>query len=30
MATSINAVNRVKNISLNMRNKMIMELGFMQ
>ena len=30
MATSINAVNRVKNISPNMRNKMIMELGFMQ
>ena len=30
MATSINAVNRVKNISPNMRNRMIMELGFMQ
>lgn len=30
METSINAVNRVKNISPNMRNKMIMELGFMQ
>ena len=30
MATNINAVNRVKNISPNMRNKMIMELGFMQ
>ena len=30
MSTSINAVNRVKNISPNMRNKMIKELGFMQ
>lgn len=29
METSINAVNGVKNISPNMRNKMIMELGFM-
>ena len=30
MATSINAVNRVKNISPNMRNRMIMELEFMK
>ena len=30
METSINTVKRVKNISPNMRNKMIMELGFMQ
>ena len=30
METSINTVKRVKNISPNMRNKMLMELGFMQ
>ena len=30
MATSINAINRVKNISPNMRNRMIMELEFMK